>query len=133
MGNWADGPLIGFDIESTSPHPNVARIVSASIVLSEQNQEPVVTDWLVAVDEDIPAEATAVHSVTTEVARRDGKPLQDVLIEIRETLRQAWDDGIPVVIYNAPYPDEIESVVVDRSWPVRVSIEDPMRVCGRQR
>lgn len=105
MDSWAEGPLCGFDTETTGRDPMAARIVTASFVRCETGRDfqPVVTEWLVAVDEPIPVEATAIHSITTEFAQDNGLPLSKVVTEIKDQLLYAWSSGIPVTIQNALY------------------------------
>jgi DNA polymerase-3 subunit epsilon len=103
LATWADGTMSPFDIESTAPDPEVARIVTAT-VMTIVGSTPRVRSWLTDVDgEEIPAEATAVHGITTEHARAHGVPLARAVAEIREALAAALYDGSPLVIYNAPY------------------------------
>jgi DNA polymerase III subunit epsilon len=100
---WADGPMTAFDIESTGVDTETARIVTASVV-TIAGSTPRVRSWLTDVDgEEIPAEATAVHHITTEHARAHGGPAAKVVKEIRDALVQALYEGMPLVIYNAPY------------------------------
>lgn len=103
VSTWADNTMSPFDIESTAPDPEVARIVTAT-VMTIVGSTPRVRSWLTDVDgEEIPAEATAVHGITTEHARAHGVPLARAVQEIRDALVSALYDGIPLVIYNAPY------------------------------
>lgn len=100
---WADGPLTAFDIESTGIDTETARIVTASVV-TIVGSTPRVRSWLTDVDgEEIPAEATKVHSITTEHARANGMPAAKAVEQIRDALVQALYEGRPLVIYNAPY------------------------------
>jgi DNA polymerase III subunit epsilon len=101
--SWRNGFLSGLDFESTAPDPTVARVVTASVVIDTPDQVPVTHDWLVAVDEPIPAAATAIHGVTTEHAQTNGRSLNEVVREVSNALTEAWDNRIPVVIFNAPY------------------------------
>lgn len=95
--------MAAFDIESTSVDTEAARIVTASIV-EIVGSTPRVCSWLTDADgEEIPAEATAVHRITTEHARAHGTPSAKAVKEIRERLVSAMYDGLPLVIYNAPY------------------------------
>jgi DNA polymerase-3 subunit epsilon len=111
MTAWWRGPLAGLDFESTAPDPVVARAVTASLVIDVPLSEgPVTHNWLVAVDEPIPHEATygdgdkfSGHGVTTEHSQAEGEPLAKVITEISGMLAAVWEDQIPLVIYNAPY------------------------------
>lgn len=101
--NWADGPMAAFDIESTGVDPETARIVTASVVEINAGQKPVVREWLANPGVDIPAEATAVHGITTEHAREHGQDPAEVARAISGLLADLVEEGKPIVIYNAPY------------------------------
>ena len=108
---WRDRPLVGFDTETTSPDPETARIVSACIgvaVPSAGTWAP--RSWLLRQSEPIPAEATAIHGITTEHANEHGTPAAKAIAQIRDDLYRAWADDMPVVIYNAVY----DLTVLDR-------------------
>ena len=101
--SWGDGPFCAFDLETTSVDPETTRIVTASVV-TIVGATPRVRSWLTDVDgEEIPAEATAVHGITTERARAHGTPAARAVKEIRDALASAMYDGIPLVIFNAPF------------------------------
>lgn len=103
MTEWWRGQLAGFDTETGGPDPLDARLVTASVVFTEPDQESVCTDWLVAVDDPIPAEATEIHKVTTEHAQQHGQPLETVVAEVSGLLGALWSDGCPLIVFNAPY------------------------------
>lgn len=121
---WGAGPLAAFDVESTGVDVERDRIVTACVaVVNVDPTEPSRT-WLADPGVDIPAEATAVHGVTTEHARAHGRPPRDVLVEIRGAILDAWYLGRPVVAYNAPY----DFTVLDREFR-RHGVE-PLRALG---
>ncbi len=60
-------------------------------------------DWLADPGVPIPEGATAIHGITTERARAEGRPAREVVAEVLDALRALFDAGIPVVAYNAPY------------------------------
>ncbi len=108
---WTDKPLLAFDTETTGPGPTTARIVTADVVRIEP--------WGAAVDPrsyladpgvEIPAEATAVHGITTEHARENGMAAADMILLLVDDLESAWREGIPVVAFNASF----DLTVVDR-------------------
>ena len=103
MSSWADGPLYGFDLETTSTDPTQARIVTASGVTYDDNAHTITHEWIAYPQEEIPVEATAIHGITTEFARANGRYPFYVAIEIGEWLESIWTADQPVVIYNAPY------------------------------
>lgn len=102
--SWHLGRMAGFDIESTSPDPLTARIVTACIVQAGGGQPVDSATWITDVDgQPIPDEAAAIHGVTTDVARTQGAPLAEVVAELLGGLTQAIAAGIPIVAMNARY------------------------------
>ncbi len=101
--HWSDS-LAVFDLETTGIDVTTSRIVSANVgVLDKDGTVLRRRDWISDPEIEIPAEATAVHGITTEFARSYGRSARIVVSEIVETLRELFDEGTPVVIYNAPY------------------------------
>ncbi|MFF3094213.1 exonuclease domain-containing protein [Streptomyces cyaneofuscatus] len=101
---WHTGRLAGFDLETTSPDPLTARIVTACIVQVGGQQPTVAANWLTDVDgEEIPAGAAAVHGISTEKARAEGVPLKEAVAEILAGLTQVILAGVPIVAMNARY------------------------------
>lgn len=103
-GAYHLGPLLGFDLETTGPDPLTALIVTASLVFQPGPSAEVTTcNWLVDPGVDIPAEAAAIHGVTTERAQVDGQPAATALPEIANAVAEAFAAGTPVVAFNAAY------------------------------
>lgn len=107
---WWDGPLIGFDLETTGVDPDTARIVTACVVCDAPGQDPSVATWLVDPEVEIPDEAAAVHGVTTERARSEGEDSATAVALILAVLKARLRDGHPVVAFNAAY----DFTVLDR-------------------
>lgn len=102
MSNW--GRLGVFDLETTGVDVDTSRIVSACVAILEADGTVVARwDWLADPGIEIPDGASAVHGITTERARREGRPSSQVVAEIAQTLRLLDVLGIPLVVYNAPY------------------------------
>lgn len=100
---WADGHLAAFDTETTGKDPLTARIVTASLVMVRPGHKQAITmEWLIAVDEPIPPEATAIHGITDEQAAT-GLPLAVVLAEVETALRLSWSSTAPLLVMNASY------------------------------
>jgi DNA polymerase III epsilon subunit-like protein len=59
---------------------------------------------------EIPEEAAAIHGITTEKARGEGRPVYDVLVAVLERLTVHLRAGLPLVIFNARY----DLTVLDR-------------------
>lgn len=99
---WFTGDALAFDLETTHPEPEEARVVTASIVVVSPEGVTRRREWLVNPGVDIPAGATAVHGVTNEMAKR-GLPPAEAIPDIATELLAAWAMGLPVVIFNASY------------------------------
>ena len=103
MTSWADR-LGVFDLETTGVDVETARIVTACIAIIDADGEVVERwDWLADPEVEIPEAASAVHGITTERARAEGRPTGVVVAEITQTLRTLFGLDLPVVVYNAPY------------------------------
>jgi DNA polymerase-3 subunit epsilon len=101
--SWWD-KLGVFDLETTGIDVETSRIVSAHVgVIDATGASIELTEWLADPGIEIPAQASAVHGITTERARTFGRPAGEVVAEIVEALRAILERGIPVTIYNAPY------------------------------
>jgi DNA polymerase III subunit epsilon len=70
---WHHGRWLAFDVESTSADPEDARIVSAALVLCGGGEPTYSRTVLVDPGVEVPAEATAVHGITTAQAHAHGK------------------------------------------------------------
>lgn len=93
-----------FDLETTGIDVERDRIVTAHVGLLDASGTVIrAHDWLADPGVEIPAGATAVHGITTERARAEGRTAGQVVSEVVEALRGLFDAGIPVVAYNAPY------------------------------
>jgi DNA polymerase-3 subunit epsilon len=101
---WTEGPRAAFDLETTGRDPRTARIVTASIARTDASGEVTETwEWLADPGVEIPEEAAAVHGVTTERARAEGRPVRDVVAEIAAVLGELFAAGTPVLVFNASY------------------------------
>lgn len=101
---WHTGSLVGFDLETTGKNPHTARIVTASIVLVDPDGKMRSNaEWLIDPEVEIPAEAAAVHGVSTEHARAHGMDATAGLGEIVSTLVDFMYHRVPIVAYNGVY------------------------------
>jgi DNA polymerase-3 subunit epsilon len=102
MTAWFEGPLCGFDLETTGVDVETDRIVTACV--AELNgDEPGAVNWLADPGVPIPDGAASVHGITTEKARADGRPAAQVVEEVIAELAAQVTGGTPLVIMNAPY------------------------------
>lgn len=113
--SWHTEPLLGFDLETTGINVETARIVTAAAVDYKPGDSiDTLPDrarlWLANPGIPIPAEATRVHGVTTEVAQANGRPAGQVADEIADVLAANLSTGIPVVAMNGRY----DFTVLDR-------------------
>jgi DNA polymerase-3 subunit epsilon len=103
LPEWAQ-VLAVFDTETTGIAPDTTRIVTANVSILRANGEIESSrDWLINPGIEIPAQATAVHGITTEYARENGAAANDAVYEIVQELQALFDSSIPVVAYNASY------------------------------
>ncbi len=107
--SWADGRLCGFDLETTGEGREIARIVTVTLVFVGGGQPTDTVSLLADPGMEIPAEATAVHGVTTERARAEGLKPGEVLEVVASRLARAWKNG-PVIGFNVVY----DLTVLDR-------------------
>lgn len=100
---WA-AALGVFDLETTGVDTATARIVTAHVgVIDDFGGVVERHEWIVDPGVPIPDAATAVHGVSTERARRFGRPPAEVVPEILAAIRSVLARGFPLVVYNAPY------------------------------
>lgn len=95
--------MAAFDIETTGTDTENDRIVTAAVSIVGGGEESVSRTWLVDPGVPIPAEATEVHKITNEMARRDGVPAAEAAEEIIAILTGALEEEIPVVAFNARF------------------------------
>lgn len=112
---WHTEPLLAWDLETTGVNVETARIVTAAAIDYKPGDSiDTLQDrsrlWLANPGIRIPAEAAAVHGITTEQARANGRPAAQVADEIADVLAAALSTGIPVVAMNGRY----DFTVLDR-------------------
>lgn len=113
---WIDGPLLGFDTETTGTDVRRDRIVTAALVLSHGpgREGETVSTWLIDPGVEIPEAASAVHGISTAHAREHGMAPHDALDEVAALLADALSRGIPVVAFNASFDLQILEAELDR-------------------
>lgn len=99
---WHLHPMLAFDTETTGVDVETDRIVSAAVIAMADGRADA-TEWLADPGIDIPAEATAVHGISTEHARAHGRPAKDVVTEVLAALSAAVESGVPLVGHNIVY------------------------------
>ena len=100
--SWHLGTLVAYDCESTGVDIETARIVTACIAVIDGSGKnaPSVRTLLINPGVDIPAEATKIHGISTEQARRDGGDPREAIARIVGTLDETLKRGYPVVGHN---------------------------------
>ncbi|MFE9022848.1 3'-5' exonuclease [Streptomyces sp. NPDC007808] len=100
---WHRELLIGFDLETTGTDPREARIVTGAVIEVRAGQPLGHKEWLADPGVEIPADAVAVHGISTERATAEGRPADQVADAIADVLTGYWRTGVPVVAYNAAF------------------------------
>lgn len=95
--------MVAFDLETTGVDPFTCRIVTSSLVRLSGGEEPKRIAMLADPGIEIPEAAARVHGITTERARAEGQPHDEVLQRTIDLLRTSWRTGYTVVAYNAAY------------------------------
>lgn len=94
--------MLSFDLETTNVNPLEARIVTSAVVTirgSEKHEYEMLADPGI----EIPKSTSDIHGITTEYAREHGRPHDEVLAETVARIREGWDQGATLIVYNAPY------------------------------
>lgn len=72
----------------------LVRIDGSSMTAAETLADPGV---------EIPEQAARIHGITTERARAEGRPHDEVLHETVDAIKQAWEEGLTLIVFNAAY------------------------------
>jgi DNA polymerase III subunit epsilon len=127
---WFEGPLLGFDTETTGVAVDRDRIVQAALVTGPQPGVETARTWLIDPGVPIPPGATRVHGITDAQVQADGLAPAAALAEVAEALRAAVEAGVPVVAFRAGFDCTLLSFELERhgieqpDW-ARMAIVDP--------
>ncbi|MFC9001684.1 3'-5' exonuclease [Streptomyces microflavus] len=102
--SWHQGPLVGFDLETTGTDVETDRIVTAALVRLEP--DGTVTEqrtWLLDPGVAIPEQASAIHGIGTDRARKHGARAASAVEEIAHAVAGVLRSGVPLVVMNARY------------------------------
>ncbi|WP_246477602.1 exonuclease domain-containing protein [Actinokineospora xionganensis] len=133
--SWADGPIVAMDLETTDVDPRRDRMVTAAIVTITPNgpgMRPEVNTrtWLADPGVEIPADATAIHGITTELARIEGRPSPEVIDELAAVLAEVWTPTTPLCAFNAAFDLTMLDAELQRhhgrSLPLSGPVVDPL-------
>lgn len=111
---WHQGLLVGFDLETTGTDPLSSRIVTAALTEAVDGRLVADRHWLVDPGVEIPPDAAAIHGITTERARAEGRPAREAVEEIAAELAKRWKAGMPVVAFNAAFDLSLLSAELHR-------------------
>lgn len=96
--------LAVFDTETTGTDTDTARIVTAYIgVVTRDGTLVEGASWLLNPGVEIPAEAQAVHGISTAHAAENGSDPAAGVAEIASILDELAAEGVPIVAYNAKF------------------------------
>ena len=103
LPEWLDHVAV-FDTETTGLVLDESRIVTAALHLIDSNGNVIEggKDWLINPGVPIPEAASKVHKVYDEDVVDAQDPASGVA-EIVNGIQSYFDQGIPVLAYNAPY------------------------------
>ncbi|MFJ4106215.1 exonuclease domain-containing protein [Oerskovia enterophila] len=101
--SWTTRPLLGFDTETTGVDVHNDRIVTAALVRRVPGESTEVRTWLIDPGVPIPAEAAAIHGISTEHAVEHGEAPGPALEEIASLIAADLALGVPVVAFNAAF------------------------------
>lgn len=101
--SWHTRRLAAFDIETTGIDVEHDRVVTAAVSVVGAGDPTVSHSWLVDPGVEIPAEASAVHGISTEQARRDGQDPGPAIDAIATALADQQLAGVPIVAFNARF------------------------------
>jgi DNA polymerase III subunit epsilon len=124
--SWIDGPMLGFDLETTGTDAYACSSVDVALVLDlNDDSEPKVWEWLVNPGIEIPLDATAVHGINTQQVIDKGVPTNAAMATLAYAIGIARDmtyQEIPFAVYNAAYDVPIvirESFgMIGTDWPI---------------
>lgn len=100
---WHEGPLLGFDLETTGLDPQSDLPVQVAFVRWDRRGPISREAFLVDPGCEVPSVAQAIHGISTERARREGRPLPEATARMHALLEQAQSELIPVVVMNATF------------------------------
>lgn len=127
---WAETIAV-CDTETTGVDTATARVVTAAIaLLGPEGAVLERYDWMLDPGVEIPAQASAVHGISTETARASGISAAVGIEQIVRRLGEMLERGYPIVAYNAPFDLSLLRAEAERygvAWPETLSpVLDPL-------
>lgn len=99
MTAWWSGNAVLFDTETDGVAAEDTRIITACVAEVGGGLAPSVRTWLAQTERPIPAEASAIHGVSTERADREGEAREIVMAEVAARICLARGN-VPLVGHN---------------------------------
>lgn len=103
MEAWHRGELLALDFETTGVDRREDVPVAFALVSAAKGRVVDLDAGLVDPGRTIPREAVAVHGITTERARSEGRPLPEALDQVAARLLDASRRGVPLVGMNLAF------------------------------
>ena len=103
MSEWTQGPLLGFDLETTGTNPTTDVPVSFSFVFYDGGVKSQVVGGIINPEVEIPDAAIAVHGITNKRAQEEGQDIKEVISDIVEVLVDASRGGVPIIGMNVSF------------------------------
>lgn len=102
-GSWVDGPMLGFDLETTGVDRFSDVPVSAALVVAEGGKVLSTDYFIIDPGRLIPPGASAIHGISTEQAGSEGISLTEALARIYDAISAAQAARWPIVGMNLSY------------------------------
>lgn len=100
---WNEGPLLGFDLETTGVDPQRDLPVQVALVHWHPRSASHRTVFIVDPGRDIPPAAEAIHGISSHRAREEGCPLEEAAGIVHAALESAQAEKVPIVAMNASF------------------------------
>jgi DNA polymerase-3 subunit epsilon len=110
MTGWADGPLLGLDLETDSPDPEDAHLITAGMMHYVPGHPPTRYSWVAQPTREIPEQAAKIHGYTTERAKEEGQPIGEAIERVADKLGELWSRSCVLICCNSPF----DLTIVDR-------------------
>ena len=108
---WNEGPLLGFDLETTGVNPRSDLPVQVALIRREPYGTGYRNVFIVDPGCEVPPGAEAIHGISTHKARREGCPLGEATAIVHAALRKAQAEHVPVVAMNASFDITIAAML----------------------
>lgn len=128
---WYEGALAALDFESTGVDPHTCRPVSVTFYCDDPEIEHALFQYSEIVDcgVEVPETTSAIHGITTERVRKEGRPIEGALMAVRSRLVDCAASGVPLVIMNVRYDWTLLRAELERHdylLPEGVTLIDPI-------